>query len=35
MSGAVTEEDVIRRANILVLIYSQSGTLHDIIPQAP
>jgi hypothetical protein len=35
MSKAVTEEDVIRRALHLDLIYSQSGTLYDIIPQAP
>ena len=35
MSGVVTEEDVIRRAQHLDLIYSQLGTLYDIIPQAP
>ena len=35
MSGVVTEEDVIRRAQHLDLIYSQSSTLYDIIPQAP
>ena len=35
MSGAVTEEDVIRRAQHLDLIYSQSSTLYDIIPNAP
>ena len=35
MSGAVTEEDVIRRAQHLDLIYSQSGFLYDIIPQTP
>lgn len=35
MSGAVTEEDVIRRAQHLDLIYSQSSTLYDIILQAP
>lgn len=35
MSGVVTEEDVIRRAQHLDLIYSQSGTLYDIIPNAP
>jgi hypothetical protein len=35
MSGAVTEEDVIRRTQHLDLINSQSGTLYDIIPQAP
>ena len=32
MSRAVTEEDDIRRAQHLDLIYSQSGTLYDIIP---
>ena len=35
MSEAVTEEDVIRRDQHLDLIYSQSGTLYDIIPNAP
>lgn len=35
MSGAVKEEDVIRCAQHLDLIYSQSNTLYDIIPQAP
>ena len=35
MSGEVTEEDVIRRAQHLDLIYSQSGTLYDIIPNVP
>ena len=35
MSGAVIEKDVIRHAQHLDLIYSQSGTLYDIIPQAP
>ena len=35
MSGAVIEEDVIRCAHHLDLIYSQSSTLYDIIPQAP
>ena len=35
MSGAVTKEDVIRRAQHLDLIYSQLGTLYDIILQAP
>jgi hypothetical protein len=35
MSGAVTEEDVIRHAQHLDLIYSQSSTLYNIIPQAP
>ena len=35
MSIVVTEEDIIRRAQHLGLIYSQYGTLYDIIPQAP
>jgi hypothetical protein len=35
ISGVVIEEDVIRRAQHLNLIYSQSGTLYDIISQAP
>ena len=35
MSGAITEEDIIRRAQHLDFIYSQSGTLYDIILQAP
>ena len=35
MFGAVTEEDVIRCAQHLDLIHSQSGTLYDIIPNAP
>ena len=34
MSGTVIEEDVIRHSQHLYLIYSQSGTLYDIIPQA-
>ena len=35
MSGVVIEEDVIRHAQHLDLIYSQSDTLYDIISQAP
>ena len=35
MSRAVTEEDDIRCAQHLDLIYSKCGTLYDIIPQAP
>ena len=35
MSRAITEEDIIRHAQHLDLIYSQSDTLYDIIPQAP
>ena len=34
MSGAITKEDVIRCAQHLDLIYSQSSTLYGIIPQA-
>lgn len=35
MSGVVTKEDVTRCAQHLHLIYSQSSSLYDIIPQAP
>ena len=35
MSGAVTEEQAIRRPQHLDLIYSQDGTLYTIIPHAP
>ena len=35
MGGAVTEEKVASRAQYLDLVYSQSGTLYDLIPQAP
>ena len=35
MSGAVIEEDVIKCAQHPDLIYCQSGTLYDIIPNAP
>ena len=35
MGGAVTEEQAIGRAQYLDLVYSQSGTLYDLIPQAP
>jgi len=35
MLGAITKEDIIRHAQHLDLIYSQSDTLYDIIPQAP
>ena len=34
LSGAVTKEEVIKCAHHLDLIYSQSGTLYDIIPQS-
>jgi hypothetical protein len=32
MGGAVTEEQVIARAWYLDLVYSQSGTLYDFLP---
>ena len=35
MGGAVTEEKAISWAQYLDLDYSQSGTLYDLIPQAP
>ena len=35
MGGAVTEEQAISRAQYLDLVYSQSVTLYDLIPQAP
>ena len=35
MGGVVTEEQAISRAQYLDLVYSQSGTLYDLIPQAP
>ena len=35
MGGAITEEQAISRAQYLDLVYSQSGTLYDLIPQAP
>lgn len=34
MSGAITEEDLILRAQQLDLIYAQSGTLYELIPHA-
>ena len=33
--GVVTEEQVIAHAQYLDLIYTQSGTLYDKIPDAP
>ena len=33
--GVVTEEQVIARAQYLDLVYTQSGTLYDKIPDAP
>ena len=35
MGSAVTEEQAISRAQYLDLVYSQSGTLYYLIPQAP
>ena len=35
MGGAITEEQSISRAQYLDLVYSQSETLYDLIPQAP
>ena len=35
MGGAVTEEKAISHAQYLNLVYSQFGTLYDLIPQAP
>jgi hypothetical protein len=34
MGGVVTEEEAIARAQYLDLIYSQSGTLYELIPNA-
>ena len=34
MGDAVTEEQALSRAQYLDLVYSQSGTLYDLIPQA-
>ena len=35
MGSAITEEQTISQAQYLDLFYSQSGTLYDLIPQAP
>ena len=35
MGGIVTEERSISRAQYLDLVYSQSGTLYDLIPHSP
>lgn len=35
MGACVTEEQVIARAQYLDLVYSQSGTLYDYLPDAP
>ena len=34
MGGAITEEQAISHAQYLDLVYSQSGTLYDLIPHA-
>jgi hypothetical protein len=35
MGGVVTEEQAISRAQYLDLVYSQTGTLYDLLPDAP
>ena len=35
MGGVVTQEQAISHAQYLDLVYSQSGTLYDLIPHAP
>jgi hypothetical protein len=35
MGGVITEEQAISRAQYLDLVYSQMGTLYDLIPDAP
>ena len=35
MGGVVTEEQAISHTQYLDLMYSHSGTLYDLIPQAP
>ena len=35
MGGVITEEKVIIHAQYLKLVYSQYGTLYDLIPHAP
>jgi hypothetical protein len=35
MGGVITEEYSISRAQYLDLVYSQIGTLYDLIPDAP
>ena len=35
MGGAIIKEKAISRAQYLDLVYSQSGTLYDLIPQTP
>ena len=35
MGGAITEQKAISQAQYMDLVYSQSRTLYDLIPQAP
>ena len=35
MGGSITKEQAISQAQYLYLVYSQFGTLYDLIPQAP
>ena len=35
MGGEITKEQAIARAQYLDLVYSQSGTLYELIPTAP
>jgi hypothetical protein len=35
MGGVVTEEQAIIRAQYLDLVYSQMGTLYDLLPDLP
>ena len=35
MGGAITEEQAISRSQYLDLVYSQSETLYELIPQSP
>jgi hypothetical protein len=35
MGGVVTEEEAIAQAQYLYLVYSQSGTLYELIPMLP
>ena len=35
MGGVVTEEQAISQSQYHDLVYSQSGTLYDLIPQSP
>jgi hypothetical protein len=34
MGGAITKEETIARAQYLDLVYSQFGTLYDLLPNA-